>query len=210
MEFLIFLLIIASAIARSKKDKNKKSARDRETERRRRIQSAWEEATSSTDQGADPWSKSPEQAEQTHMGSYIPREAAPIEKPAAEPPQMERSPLITAMEQRRAAVSAMKELNNTASGSLEFDSSEGEGSKEGRSRYKQGHTVKPFTEADHLHTESSMTGAEPCPPDADAYAHAAPRPAAAAASDIPLSITGDELRRAVIYSEILGKPKGRR
>lgn len=230
MEFLIFLLIIASAVARSKKNnKNSQSAREREAQRRRKIQAAWEEATTG-DQSADPWgdagSSAPQQPEQTHMGSYVPSEAepAPMQPQPLQRPSMEKKSAYTPVntegakpamptvleKAKRAAVSAMKELNNTVKGSMDFDSAEGESSKEGKSRYPQQHTVKPFTEASHLHTESSISGTVACPTDADVYEPIPARPAAAPAADIIGSITGSELRRAVIYSEILGKPKGRR
>lgn len=227
MEFLIFLLIIASAVARNKSDKNKKSARQREQERRRKIQSAWEEAANGSDQSADPWgetrSSAPQQAKQADKGSYVPQDAAPADRPKPmERPSMEKKsayvpvttsgPAPTILERTKtAAVSAMKELQNTVKGSMDFDSAEGESSKEGKSRYKQKHVVRPFTEATHLHTESSITGTMPCPTEEDVYTAVPPQPAAAApAGELLGSITGDELRRAVIYSEILGKPKGRR
>ncbi|MEA4970280.1 MAG: hypothetical protein VB051_07075 [Candidatus Pelethousia sp.] len=114
------------------------------------------------------------------------------------------------------------------SGSLAYDSSEGRGSNssaggvslEGLRASQEGegslpsetrftaitHVVRPFTEGDHRHVESSLTGDMPCPR-VSGFPGGAPPHAAhqTAASGLRLDLAG--VRQGLIYAEILGKPR---
>lgn len=74
------------------------------------------------------------------------------------------------------------------------------------------HVVQPFTEGNHQHTESSMTGAMACPPVRESR-----RSEAKAAATVPaysqtvgqynLSFDRNSLIAGFLYGEILGKPR---
>lgn len=83
---------------------------------------------------------------------------------------------------------------------------------------EHGHTVRPsFEPGAHAHEETSLSGFAPCPPEktpekkepAPAPA-AAPVSAPAAAPAFSFAFTKEETLRAILYSEILGKPKALR
>lgn len=115
------------------------------------------------------------------------------------------------MRQAKNAASAVKEKvaqYRPASGSMAYDSSEGEGHIDGDYRFEEivprsdDHVVKPFTESSHVHTESTAMDGEICEPaEKDVY-------------EIPLSaVSGAEIsdiRKAIIWSEIIGKPRALR
>ena len=93
------------------------------------------------------------------------------------------------------------------SGSMAYDSYEGEGKIDGDYRLEEitphsdDHVVKPLTETKHIHTESTIMGTAHCAPDKkDAYD--IPK----AAEKAPVT----DIRKAMIWSEILGKPKALR
>ena len=80
------------------------------------------------------------------------------------------------------------------------------------------HTVRPsFAPGAHAHEETSMTGFKSCPPEKTA---AAKKPVAAPVAEpaVPVSappvpafaFTREEAIRAIVYSEILSKPKALR
>ncbi|MEA5058536.1 MAG: hypothetical protein VB049_00635 [Candidatus Pelethousia sp.] len=125
-----------------------------------------------------------------------------------------------------------------ASGSLAYDSSEGDASSEGakvsgafaegsgtggslpsgpsiphdRPRASITHTVRPFTESDHSHVESSMTGNIPCPPTRPVAGRKAPMPSPSHAAPLAtapygLSLDRSGVRQGILYAEILGKPR---
>lgn len=95
------------------------------------------------------------------------------------------------------------------SGSMDYDSSEGR-STEGNNgilreitSHSDGHVVRPFTESSHIHMESTaMDGAE-CQPDK------APAPVQEVAQPVSAPEMPD-IRQAIIWSEIIGKPKALR
>ena len=107
-----------------------------------------------------------------------------------------------------------------ASGSMEYESTEGLGSTEGRARpvsVSIRHVVKPMTESDHSHVESSATGIEedcydafdePTAPtrEKDAYAIGGER------RSLPygLAFNKNAAVQGLLYAEILGQPKARR
>ena len=115
------------------------------------------------------------------------------------------------MRQARNAASAVKEKvtqHRPAGGSMAYDSSEGEGHIDGDYRFEEitprsdDHVVKPFTESKHVHTESTIMGAEVCEPEEkDVYEQPAAVVTEAEMSDI---------RKAIIWSEIIGKPRALR
>lgn len=114
------------------------------------------------------------------------------------------------------------------SGSLTYDSPEGPGARGGiDSVFREGmpdsqegqdplspsthltsitHIVRPFTEGDHSHTESSLTGGFSCPPVSGFPSGSPPRAAhRQAAAGLHLDLAG--VRQGIIYAEILGKPR---
>ncbi len=114
------------------------------------------------------------------------------------------------MQQARSAASAVKQkvTQHRPAGSMTYDSSEGEGHIDGDYRFEEltprsdDHVVKPFTETRHVHTESTIMGAEVCEPaEKDVY-----EMPATAVSETEMS----DIRKAIIWSEILGKPRALR
>ena len=115
------------------------------------------------------------------------------------------------MRQAKSAASAVKEKvtqHRPAAGSMAYDSSEGEGHIDGDYRFEEiaphsdDHVVKPFTESKHVHTESTIMGAEVCEPEEkDVY-------------EMPSSVVSEaemfDIRKAIIWSEIIGKPRALR
>lgn len=123
---------------------------------------------------------------------------------------------------------AMPYGDPSAWGSMAYDSPEGAGSGgsptgpsfEGMGGSREGedlpeqvaaaglstitHVVRPFTESEHSHTESSITGDIPCPP-ARAGQPAAPALAHPAHAGLRLDHSG--VRQGILYAEILGKPR---
>ena len=111
------------------------------------------------------------------------------------------------MRQAKTATDAVKEKVNQyrPSGSMVYDSSEGEGHIDGDYRIEEitprsdDHVVKPFTDGKHIHTESTVMGAEKCEPEGkNVYEQPAAIVAEAGMSDI---------RKAIIWSEIIGRPR---
>ena len=69
------------------------------------------------------------------------------------------------------------------------------------------HVVAPSFGKKHAHTESSMTGFEECPPE---QAHVELKEEATLQETAGLSFAGQEIIKAILYSEILSKPKALR
>ena len=114
------------------------------------------------------------------------------------------------MRQARSAAGAVKQkvTQHRPAGSMAYDSSEGEGHIDGDYRFEEmtphsdDHVVKPFTETKHIHTESTIMGAEVCEPaEKDVYE----MPSAAVAES-----QMSDIRKAIIWSEIIGKPRALR
>ena len=76
---------------------------------------------------------------------------------------------------------------------------------------KYSHIVMSTLEGGHTHTESSMTGEEPCPPQ---NVNAQMKPVAVAnqtsSADVLLDFESNDIVKGLLYSEILGKPKALR
>ena len=127
--------------------------------------------------------------------------AQPVSKPAAKPaapskpavPAKERpvlSPRLQQDENARKASSAVPRPRTVAA--------------EGNPKP---HVVAPSFGKNHAHTESSMTGFEECEPES---AHVEPAAEAETLESSELTFTGKEIIKAMLYSEILSKPKALR
>jgi len=100
-------------------------------------------------------------------------------------------------------------------GSMLYDTSEGEGHIDGDYRLEEltprsdDHIVRPVTESDHYHAESGISA--PCPPgrEPEEIQDAYHQPARAKAAPVP-RLGRENLRQAVLYSEILGRPRALR
>ena len=186
MDGLIFLAILAAAlkyvIGEGKKAAEKKKAAQ---------QTHWQQA---------------DQAERPQQATQ-PRHY----HPAFDSEEVQPVTMQDLMRQARNAASAVKEKvtqHRPAGGSMAYDSSEGEGHIDGDYRFEEitprsdDHVVKPFTESKHVHTESTIMGAEVCEPEEkDVY-------------EMPSSIVSEaemsDIRKAIIWSEIIGKPRALR
>ena len=71
------------------------------------------------------------------------------------------------------------------------------------------HVVTSTLEGGHTHTESSMTGEEPCPPPKpnDLRQHPEAEKSPAANANTLLNFQPNSVLQGVLYAEILGKPK---
>lgn len=70
------------------------------------------------------------------------------------------------------------------------------------------HVVQPFTESNHSHGESSMTGFTPCPPQKpERFSSDEKKPAPSPALPYGLAFNRQSALQGLIYAEILGKPK---
>lgn len=219
MDGLIFLVILAYAlkfIAKNAKGqtggkkgqpqradgRSSRLGREADIERQRQLKSdlkrKWESQMQS-------WEKPLTQDEDGKtVTASAPASSQKYYEPAGENPTQS----VNAQEPReRTGVSTAASMKPRVGGSMVFDSTEGEGYIDGDYRFEEitphsdDHVVKPFTETAHVHTESSIMGVAPCPPDKkDGYGLIS-----AAGGD-----AGPDLRRAVIWSEILGKPRSLR
>ena len=188
MDGLIFLAILIAAakyaIREGQKNADKQKAKQR--------QAQWQQAH----QAEQP--RQPQQPRQYHPAFEEAEEVQPIT-------------MQELMRQAKSAASAVKEKvtqHRPVAGSMVYDSSEGEGHIDGDYRFEEmtprsdDHVVKPFTESKHIHTESTIMGAEVCEP-AEDNVYEMPTPAV---SREEMS----DIRKAIIWSEIIGKPRALR
>ncbi|MBQ4610959.1 MAG: hypothetical protein IJB30_04410 [Clostridia bacterium] len=151
------------------------------------------------------------QWQQAHKAEQ-PRQAAQHRHyhPAFEGEEVQPVTMQGLMRQARSAAGAVKDrvTQHRPAGSMAYDSSEGEGHIDGDYRFEEltprsdDHVVKPFTETKHVHTESTIMGAEVCEPaEKDVY-------------EMPSAIVSEaemsDIRKAIIWSEIIGKPRALR
>ena len=186
MDGLIFLAILVAAAKYAVKE-GKKNAEKKKTAQ----QTHWQQA---------------DQAERPQQATQ-PRHY----HPAFDSEEVQPVTMQDLMRQARNAASAVKEKvtqHRPAGGSMAYDSSEGEGHIDGDYRFEEitprsdDHVVKPFTESKHVHTESTIMGAEVCEPvEKNVYEQPAAVVTEAEMSDI---------RKAIIWSEIIGKPRALR
>ncbi len=188
MDGLLFLAILIAA-ARYAIREGQKNADKQKTARR---QTQWQQSH----QGEQP--RQAAQPRQYHPAFNEAEEVKPVT-------------MQELMQQARNAASTVKEKvtqHRPAGGSMAYDSSEGEGHIDGDYRFEEitprsdDHVVKPFTESRHVHTESTAMGAEKCEPEEKS------------AYEMPSAIVSEsemsDIRKAIIWSEIIGKPKALR
>jgi len=186
LDGLIFLAILAAglkyAIGEGKKAAEKKKAAQ---------QTHWQQA---------------DQAERSQQATQ-PRHY----HPAFDSEEVQPVTMQDLMRQAKSAANTVKEKvtqHRPSGGSMAYDSSEGEGHIDGDYRFEEitprsdDHVVKPFTESKHVHTESTIMGAEVCEPEEkDVY-------------EMPSSVVSEaemsDIRKAIIWSEIIGKPRALR
>ena len=186
MDGLIFLAILVAAAKYAVKE-GKKNAEKKKTAQ----QTHWQQA---------------DQAERPQQATQ-PRHY----HPAFDSEEVQPVTMQDLMRQAKNAANTVKEKvtqHRPAGGSMAYDSSEGEGHIDGDYRFEEitprsdDHVVKPFTESKHVHTESTIMGAEVCEPEEkDVYEQPAAVVTEAEMSDI---------RKAIIWSEIIGKPRALR
>lgn len=227
MDTLVVLFVIIAVISNLTKKSKEKAAKEKA--KRARAQQA--------QQAQQPQAAQPHRpaAQQTTMGEDIFPWVTP------EPPKATPKPAQpTARQQARPAEgqSVSGSLGGpftegrSTQGSMAASSTEGLGTAEGTAsgegvgmggslggaRPRQAanrrsrHVVQPFTEGNHQHTESSMTGAMACPPVRESR-----RSEAKAAATVPaysqtvgqynLSFDRNSLIAGFLYGEILGKPR---
>lgn len=227
MDTLVVLFVIIAVISNLTKKSKKKAAKEKA--KRARAQQA--------QQAKQPQAAQPHRpaAQQTTMGEDIFPWVTP------EPPKATPKPAQpTARQQARPAegqsvggsLGGPFTEGRSTQGSMAASSTEGLGTAEGTAsgegvgmggslggaRPRQAadrrsrHVVQPFTEGNHQHTESSMTGAMACPPVRESR-----RSEAKAAATVPaysqtvgqynLSFDRNSLIAGFLYGEILGKPR---
>lgn len=227
MDTLVVLFVIIAVISNLTKKSKEKAAKEKA--KRARAQQA--------QQAQQPQAAQPHRpaAQQTTMGEDIFPWVTP------EPPKATPKPAQpTARQQARPAegqsvggsLGGPFTEGRSTQGSMTASSTEGLGTAEGTAsgegvgmggslggaRPRQAanrrsrHVVQPFTEGNHQHTESSMTGAMACPPVQESR-----RSEAKAAATVPaysqtvgqynLSFDRNSLITGFLYGEILGKPR---
>lgn len=227
MDTLVVLFVIIAVISNLTKKSKEKAAKEKA--KRARAQQA--------QQAQQPQAAQPHRpaAQQTTMGEDIFPWVTP------EPPKATPKPAQpTARQQARPAegqsvggsLDGPFTEGRSTQGSMAASSTEGLGTAEGTAsgegvgmggslggaRPRQAanrrsrHVVQPFTEGNHQHTESSMTGAMACPPVRESR-----RSEAKAAATVPaysqtvgqynLSFDRNSLIAGFLYGEILGKPR---
>ena len=224
MDTLVVLFVIIAVISNLTKKSKEKAAKEKA--KRARAQQAKQP------QAAQPHRPA---AQQTTMGEDIFPWVTP------EPPKATPKPAQpTARQQARPAegqsvggsLGGPFTEGRSTQGSMAASSTEGLGTAEGTAsgegvgmggslggaRPRQAadrrsrHVVQPFTEGNHQHTDSSMTGAMACPPVRESR-----RSEAKAAATVPaysqtvgqynLSFDRNSLIAGFLYGEILGKPR---
>ena len=187
MDGLIFLAILVAAAKYAVKE-GKKNA-DKQKTKQRQIQ--WQQSR---------------QAEQPQQATQ-PRHY----HPAFDSEEVQPVTMQDLMRQAKNAANTVKEKvtqHRPSGGSMAYDSYEGEGHIDGDYRFEEmtprsdDHVVKPFTESKHVHTESTIMGAEVCEPEEkDVY-------------EMPSFVVSEaemsDIRKAIIWSEIIGKPRALR
>ena len=227
MDTLVVLFVIIAVISNLTKKSKEKAAKEKA--KRARAQQA--------QQAQQPQAAQPHRpaAQRTTMGEDIFPWVTP------EPPKATPKPAQpTARQQARPAegqsvggsLGGPFTEGRSTQGSMAASSTEGLGTAEGTAsgegvgmggslggaRPRQAadrrsrHVVQPFTEGNHQHTESSMTGAMACPPVRESR-----RSEAKAAATVPaysqtvgqynLSFDRNSLIAGFLYGEILGKPR---
>lgn len=227
MDTLVVLFVIIAVIANLSKKSKEKAAKEKA--KRARAQQA--------QQAQQPQAAQPHRpaAQQTTMGEDIfpwvtPEPPKPTPKPAQPTARQQARPaegqsvggsLGGPFTEGRSTQGSMAASSTEGLGTAEGTASGegvGMGGSLGGARPRQAadrrsrHVVQPFTEGNHQHTESSMTGAMACPPVRESR-----RSEAKAAATVPaysqtvgqynLSFDRNSLIAGFLYGEILGKPR---
>ncbi|MDR0841598.1 MAG: hypothetical protein LBN26_09515 [Christensenellaceae bacterium] len=185
MEFLVFLLFIAISIGVGAKNSKQAKARQQQNTAAR---------------PAPPAAPRPAFVPDTTFGGQ------PVPRPAYRNP-VAAAPNVAEMSARNAEPPA------ATHGSLTYQSLEGIGLEQdaparGSADVSIRHTVRPFTESDHLHVESSLMDAEDCPPEEA-------EPGDSVDAYTPTQLGGlvwnhAAVTQGILYAEILGKPRALR
>lgn len=226
MDTLVLLFVIIAVISNLTKNRKKKAAKEKA--KRARAQQA--------QQAQQPQAAQPHRpaAQQTTMGEDIFPWVTP------EPPKATPKPAQpTARQQARPAegqsvggsLGGPFTEGRSTQGSMAASSTEGMGTAEGtasaegvgmggslggprpkpQANRRSRHVVQPFTEGNHQHTESSLTGAVACPPSAGKGLDVKDIPAFSTSSkpvgQYNLSFDRNSLIAGFLYGEILGKPR---
>lgn len=225
MDTLVVLFVIIAVISNLTKKSKEKAAKEKA--KRARAQQA--------QQAKQPQAAQPHRpaAQQTTIGEDIFPWVTP------EPPKSTAKPAKPAVKPTRPAEgqSAGGSLGGpftegrSTQGSMAASSTEGLGTAEGtasgegvgmggslgvprpkpQANRRSRHVVQPFTEGNHQHTESSLTGAVACPPSAGKGLDVKDIPAFSTSSkpvgQYNLSFDRNSLIAGFLYGEILGKPR---
>ncbi len=225
MDTLILLFVIIAVISNLTKNRKKKA------EKKNTWRPGGQQAQAQPRQAqAQPHRPA---AQQTTMGEEIFPWVTP------EPPKSTAKPAKPAVKPTRPAEgqSAGGSLGGpftegrSTQGSMAASSTEGMGTAEGtasaegvgmggslggprpkpQANRRSRHVVQPFTEGNHQHTESSLTGAVACPPSAGKGLDVKDIPAFSTSSkpvgQYNLSFDRNSLIAGFLYGEILGKPR---
>lgn len=227
MDTLILLFVIIAVISNLTKNRKKKA------EKKNTWRPGGQQAQA---RQAQPRQAQPQRpaAQQTTMGEDIfpwvtpepPKSTAKPAKPAVKPTrpaegQSAGGSLGGPFTEGRSTQGSMAASSTEGLGTAEGTASGegvGMGGSLGGARPRQAanrrsrHVVQPFTEGNHQHTESSLTGAVACPPVRESR-----RSEAKAAATVPaysqtvgqynLSFDRNSLIAGFLYGEILGKPR---
>lgn len=226
MDTLVVLFVIIAVISNLTKKSKEKAAKEKA--KRARAQQA--------QQAKQPQAAQPHRpaAQQTTIGEDIFPWVTP------EPPKATPKPAQpTARQQARPAegqsvggsLGGPFTEGRSTQGSMAASSTEGLGTAEGtasgegvgmggslgvprpkpQANRRSRHVVQPFTEGNHQHTESSLTGAVACPPSAGKGLDVKDIPAFSTSSkpvgQYNLSFDRNSLIAGFLYGEILGKPR---
>ena len=228
MDTLVLLFVIIAVISNLTKNRKKKA------EKKNTWRPGGQQAQAQPRQ-AQPRQAQPQRpaAQQTTMGEEIfpwvtpepPKSTAKPAKPAVKPTrpaegQSAGGSLGGPFTEGRSTQGSMAASSTEGMGTAEGTASAegvGMGGSLGGARPRQAanrrsrHVVQPFTEGNHQHTESSLTGAVACPPSAGKGLDVKDIPAFSTSSkpvgQYNLSFDRNSLIAGFLYGEILGKPR---
>lgn len=226
MEIIILILFIVIAVASNKK---KEQARKAEQEARRRAQGGQPYTPPPTPADAMPGAAFEPEGESI-FPTLPPNGRAPyVFEEGGGPRGSLRGGAVEGREAPRGSLQGgAAEGREAPRGSLQGGSTEGWGAggslgggapiPEGPLRPSFPHTVQSLTESPHRHMETSLTGDVPCPPVALVKPQpqrtgkygAQPVPVVLSAHAYNLSFAPEDVRKGILYAEILNKPRALR
>lgn len=224
MDTLVVLFVIIAVIANLSKKSKEKAAKEKA--KQARAQQA------QRPRQAQPRPAQPQRpaTQQTTMEDIFPWVTPEPPKPAVKPGQPAKPARPPEGQSAGGSLGGPFTEGRATQGSMAASSTEGLGTAEGMAsaegvgmggslggtrpkptaNRRNRHVVQPFTEGNHQHTESSMTGVAPCPP---AQGGVGKREAASvpvvprAVGQYNLSFDRNSLITGFLYGEILGKPR---